>query len=288
MGYREGDMMVQKSTSKETVEEINSYSCYNMPDRRIPKEAFEEFGVKMAVSQIDGKTIEAIYFPYKDENGVVTGYKKRDLTLPKDHKYHFTTIGSVSADNMLFGYRPNKSGKSVYVAEGEFDVLSVWWALRSVSERKGFDPQVVGLPLGTGNAAKCVGAPKNKKMLENYQQIVLCLDNDEASPEERKKHIKKGREATEDLCAIFPTKAKVADLKDLKDPSEYLQKGRKEDLYWQLMKPVDFKPDGFVDVEDVFEEATALPKMGKEWPWPSLTKATYGRRKGEGYYVGAG
>lgn len=274
--------------SKETVEEINELGSAAIHERRLPQKALEEFGVKVAFSQEDGTTIEAVYFPYKDKHGKVTGYKKRDFTKPKEHKYHFTTVGSVSGDNMLFGYRPNKPGKNVYCVEGEFDQLATWWALVSGSNKEGFDPQVVSLPLGTGNAVKCIGADHNKKMLDNYQQIVLGFDNDEATAEERKKKIKKGKEATEDITALFPTKARVANFKDLKDPSDFLAHKRKEDLYWCLMKPEEFKPDGFVDVEDVFEEATALPRMGKEWPWPSLTKATYGRRPGEGYYWGAG
>lgn len=288
MGYFKGDTEKVSSYSKETVEEINQLGSANLPDRKIPKEVLDTFGVKVAFSQENGKTIEAIYFPYKNDKGVVTGYKKRDLTKPKDHKYHFTVVGSVTADNMMFGYRDSKPGRKVFVAEGEFDVMSAYWALVSCSNQENFDPQVVGLPLGTGNAAKCVGAPHNMKMLDTYEQLVLAFDNDSATAEERKKKIKKGLEATEDICAIFPTKALVADLKDMKDPNDFLQNKRKQDLYWCLMKPVEFKPDGFVDVDDIFEEATALPVMGRAWPWPSMTKATYGRRDGEGYYFGAG
>lgn len=274
--------------TKETVEEINALGSANLPDRKIPKEVLETFGVKVAFSQEDGKTIEAIYFPYKNKAGEVTGYKKRDLTKPKSDKWHFSVVGNVSADNYLFGYRPNKPGRRVFVAEGEFDQMSVYWALKSCSNQDNFDPQVVGLPLGTANAAKCVGALHNKEILETYSEIVLAFDNDRASAEERKKGIKKGLEATEDISALFPTKAKIANLKDLKDPNEFLQNKRKQELYWCLMKPEEFKPDGFVDVEDVFEEATSLPRMGRAWPWPSMTKATYGRRGGEGYFMGAG
>ena len=274
--------------TKETVEEINELGSCNLPFRRIPKEALDEFGVKVALSQEDGKTIEAVYFPYKDQQGNITGYKKRDFTKPKDHKYHFTTVGKVSSDNMLFGYRPNKPGKKVWLFEGEFDQLAAWWAIKSCSDKEDYDPQVVSLSLGSGNAAKVVGAKHNKDFLENYQEIVIGFDNDEASAEERKRGIKKGKEAKEDVTAIFPTKSKVVDYKDLKDANDFLLNKRKQELFWCLMKPVEFKPDGFVDVEDVFEEATALPTFGKEWPWPSLTKATYGRRGGEGYYLGAG
>lgn len=279
---------IEVSQTKETVEDIKSYPSANLPDRRIPKEALDRFGVKVALSQEDGKTIEAVYFPYKNQEGEITGYKKRDFTKPKDHKYHFTAIGTINGESQLFGYTKGLGGKRAWVAEGEFDVLATWWALRSCSNQDDFDPQVVGLPLGTGNATKCVGYKPNFDALDTYKEVVFCLDNDEATPEERKKKIKKGKEATEELTALFLHKSKVVDLKDLKDPNEYLLEKRKTDLYWQLMKPVDFKPDGFVEIRDVFEEATSIPKMGKEWPWPSLTKVTYGRRKGEGYYVGAG
>ena len=55
---------------------------------------------------------------------------------------------------------------------------------------------------------------------------------------------------------------------------------------WFSAKP--YKPEGFVSVGDVFEEATKMPEWGRSWPWPTLTKLTYGRRLGEGYYFGAG
>jgi len=288
-GSRKGESMeTPKSFSKETVEEIHDYPSANLPKRRIPKEALDEFGVKVAFSEEDGKTITALYFPHKNTQGEITGYKKKDLTLPKGHKYEYTMIGTVNAESVLFGYRPNKPGKRVYVVEGGEDVMATWWALTSVSDKDNFDPQVVGLPLGTGNAALCVGKEHNMEILNNYSEVVFCLDNDHATEEERKKNIKKGKEATEDLTALFINKAKTVDLKDLKDPNDFLINKRKTELFWQLMKPVDFKPDGFVDIDDVFEEATAIPKVGRDWPWPTLTEVTYGRRPGEGYFLGAG
>ena len=73
-----------------------------------------------------------------------------------------------------------------------------------------------------------------------------------------------------------------------KDPSDMLMAGKQADFVNAFFSAKQYAPDGFVTVEDVYEEATAMPVWGKAWPWPSLTKLTYGRRLGEGMYVGAG
>jgi hypothetical protein len=91
MGYFQGDTE-KVAYSKETVEDINELGLANLPDRKIPRDVLEKSGVKVALSQEDGRTIEAIYLPYIDTHGVVRGYKKRDLTKPKTHKFHSTTV----------------------------------------------------------------------------------------------------------------------------------------------------------------------------------------------------
>jgi len=67
-----------------------------------------------------------------------------------------------------------------------------------------------------------------------------------------------------------------------------LVKGKQSEFINSFFSAKEFAPDGFVTVDDVWEQATAMPTWGRSWPWKSLTKLTYGRRDGEGLYLGAG
>ena len=93
---------VTVSEKKETVAEVSKLPFADYPERGISKETYEKFGVRMALSTTD-RSISAIYFPFYNEDGKLTGYKKRDLTLDKYDDKHFTVIGKVGVTSKLFG-----------------------------------------------------------------------------------------------------------------------------------------------------------------------------------------
>lgn len=148
-----------KYVAKETLEDVLKYQFANLPERGIRKEIYEKFGVRMSLSETDGKTPTAIYFPYYDQKDKLTGFKKRDLTVPKEHNFHFGVIGRVAIDSKFFGQSviekiPRKKNNLV-IEEGEFDMLSYFQAgIDSVKGTKyeGMEPFVVSISLGTGNA----------------------------------------------------------------------------------------------------------------------------------------
>ena len=67
---------VQKITPKETVKEVLTYPFVDAKDRGIRKEVCERFGVRAALSEKDGKTVEAYYFPSYNQKGQITGFMK--------------------------------------------------------------------------------------------------------------------------------------------------------------------------------------------------------------------
>jgi twinkle protein len=117
---------------------------------------------------------------------------------------------------------------------------------------------------------------------------VLVFDADKATAEERdKQKIMKGRDAVAAVYGLMPD-ITVADLPDDLDPIDMIKDGMGKQLYWLCMKPKNYTPDGFIKYETFQEKASELPKLGKPWPWPSMTKLSLGRRVGEGHYIGAG
>lgn len=270
----------------ETLEDVLSYPCEAIEDRGITKRTAEKFGVRTAYNPKDGITPVAYYFPYYLD-GKIVGFKKRDLTKPKQQNGHFDVVGYQGVKCDMFGMHvSNKTGgKKIWVTEGELDSMIVWQTLKNKYPQA--NPSVVSISNGTATAVQNIGQKHNLKYLKKFQENILCFDNDSATPEEKAKGVVKGREATANVYGLLPD-IKVVSLPEDKDPCEAYEELGEEEFYWTLMKPVQFTPEGFVKYEEIREKAIELPKLGKPWPWKSLTKVTLGRRIGEGYYFGAG
>lgn len=270
----------------ETIEEVLSYPCLAIDDRGITQKTAEKFGVRTALSESDGVTPVALYFPYYLE-GKLVGFKKRDLTKAKQQDGYFGVVGYQSLKCDLFGTNVcNKTGGvKVWVSEGELDSMVIWQTLKHKYPQG--NPNVVSITNGTAAAVLNIGQKQNMKFLKKFNEIILAFDNDRCTPDEKAKGIKKGNEATADVYGLLP-EIKVVSLPDDKDPCDTFLEQGVEQFYWTLMKPIQYTPEGFVKYEDIREKAIELPKLGKPWPWKSMTKVTLGRRLGEGHYFGAG
>lgn len=277
---------------KETVKDILEYPFRGSAERGVRKDICEKFGVRASVGD-DGKTVEAFYFPSYNQKGIVTGFKKQDLTKEKSEKYHWTTVGTVSVGNKMFMQQQaeniQRKRVSVTVTEGEWDALSVVQAcLDSVKGTKfeGLEPFVVSLPLGT--AAAVESTLHNTSFVSSFSDYVFMYDDDCASPAEKLKGIMKGHEAREAVAgALIGTGINLFTLTPpdgMKDASDMLQGGRSEDL----AKLVQFgkKPyiaEKILKASDVtFDEIVAQRPVGIMVPeFPKLMAQIRGFRTRE-------
>ena len=194
---------------KETVEDVNSLPIRAIPHRAISTEAAEYFGIRSSVSESDGKTITASYFPYYDQDGKLTGYKKRDWTVPKEGDNHFTVVGTVKISCQMFGQQKLTKGcsKKIYITEGEMDAPALYSALLESVKGTKYEgkvrPSVISIPLGTSNAVESFA--HNDTFIKSFQDIVLAFDADTATPKEKLKNILKGKEATEAVAGYLLT-----------------------------------------------------------------------------------
>lgn len=193
---------------KETIKDVLEYPIAVMPERKITKETCKKFGVRMAISEEDGKTPVAYYFPYYDSKGKLSGYKKRDLTLDKHEKYHFTTIGKVGVDCKLFGQTVAESieqkRKNLVYVEGEADQLSTYQAMKEQvkgTKWEALEPFVVSLSCGTANAVEAT--LHNEGFIRSFDSLSLMFDNDSSTEAEKKKNIIRGKEATEAVASAL-------------------------------------------------------------------------------------
>ena len=73
---------------KETVKEVSKLPFADVPERGIRKETLKKFGVRVGYDETDGTTIKYVYFPSYSQKGRLLGYKRQDLSVPKEDKGH--------------------------------------------------------------------------------------------------------------------------------------------------------------------------------------------------------
>ena len=93
---------------------------------------------------------------------------------------------------------------------------------------------VVSIGLGTVNAVAHIA--ENQNFIDKYEAVVTTFDNDQATDEQKRNGIVKGRDATSSVHLFLGGHGYYAEL-NTNDLNDYLKEGRGKDLYWTLMKP---------------------------------------------------
>ena len=242
-------------------------------ERLLEQQSLAHFGIKTAVSEVDGVSPTVYYFPYNKGKELIA-YKAR---LVADKR--MWGVGSLK-DVDLFGWQQalNTGARKLFITEGEFDAVALWQSL--VAKQKGtawetYLPAVVSLPSGSNSASRSIVGHLND-IQSMFQEVVLVFDMDE-----------QGQKACQEVTKILP-KAVVATLPS-KDANQCLIDGRKNALVNAvLFKTTAHKNSRLVNLYDIWDEACKPVEWGLSWPWKQLTDATRGIRFGETYYIGAG
>lgn len=229
---------------------------------------------KRGISEETCKKFDYRVGKYKGKGVQVANYRNAEGDLVAQ-KVRFPDKEFVARGNMkeapLYGrhlWNPENSGKMIVITEGEIDALSV-------AEIQKCKWPVVSLPNGAQSAKKAISA--NIEYLEAFETVVLMFDMDEP-----------GQKAMADCAELFsPGKCKIASL-PLKDANECLTNGKGQEVIQAIWNARTYRPDGLVSVDDIMEEAEKPIEWGLPWFLDELTKATYGRREGEVYGLGAG
>jgi twinkle protein len=170
----------------------------------------------------------------------------------------------------LFGMNIFPSGgKVVCVTEGEYDAAASYQML-------GAKIPCVSVRNGAGSAIK--DCQEAFEWLDSFDSIVIAFDGDEP-----------GQKATEEVAALFGSKAKVIKhSQGFKDANEYLMKQSSAKYVNAFVHAEGYRPEGIVSVGDIKERLLAPQKKGIPWCFDTLTQLTHGRREGELYGFGAG
>ena len=246
--------------------EITAFPTTAMPARGIDQDIAEHYGVRSSVDEATG-TIDTHYYPitYKGET---LSYRLREL--PKS----FSNVGKQSIKGIpveLMGQSVTpEGGKRILICGGQDDMLAAAQMLKR--KYPAYWPAVVSLTHGENTKS----LEDNMEYVNSFQEVYIYSDMDT-----------KGRECADKMAQLIGEKARIVKTSE-KDANDMLQKGKAGEFINSYFNARPYAPEGFVTIEDVFDEATKMPEYGRPWPWPSMTRLTYGRRDGEGIYFGAG
>lgn len=258
---------------KREMDEISSYKTISLPSRSLKEEYLKDFNVKIAVSESDGISPIATYFPYYKEDKLV-GYKARLL-----EEKRIWVVGSIK-DADLFGWNLaiKNSSKRLYITEGEYDAIALYQII--IEAHKGTQwanrkPSVVSIPNGAGSASKAI-LKALQGIRKFFKEVVLVFDQDEA-----------GIAAVKETLKVIPD-ALVATL-PCKDANECLQKGHLQAAKNAVMfNAKQEKNTRIIAGSSLRQLAMKEPEYGIPYPWAWLTEKTRGIRTGETIYFGAG
>ena len=235
-----------------------------LPDRKISKETCEKYGVRV-VQDKDGKIVSHLY-PYFERNNNIVAYKVRDVA---NKEFTAEPMGGLGRATLFGENICQQGGKYVTITEGELDALAAY-------EMLGSKWPVVSIKDGAASGFK--NCKNSYAFLNSFENIVICFDNDD-----------KGKAAAQKVAELFePNKCRIV-YKDLKDASDYLKEGRREDYVKAWWAARVYTPAGIINLKDYGPE---LYDEGQQqtclYPFGGLNAKLYGIRTGELVTVTAG
>lgn len=237
----------------------------SIPVRGIDQVACEHFGVRVSLSETDGQTQTATYFPVSVE-GKHTGFKVR---YPSKN---FGKVGNRKGGDFFGANVCPKKGNKIFVTEGEYDALALYQTIYELCDPKWRRSiAVVSLLNGAGGAAKEM--LRNNELLAGFKEIVCVFDQDEA-----------GQEGIEEVVKVLGRdRVKSVKLSE-KDANDMVQQGLKRELYFACITEKAIpRPEKIISGKQITLEDLQVPLIkGLDVPYPELMKKMRGFRHGDG------
>lgn len=253
------------------IAEIRALPVVDVRSRRLRGKFLDEFGVKVGLSEQDGKTPEILYFPITRE-GQITGYYAKVINTGLTW-----SVGDVKKGEPFGWDRAKGSGAyKLIIVEGKEDAVATE-AIFSMEGDEKYHPAIIALPNGVNSVRSSLG-PIAGQIGNTFKEVVVCLDDDEA-----------GHKATKEIMGFLP-KALTATLPE-KDPNECLMKGKVKAAYKALSfnthKPKNTRL--LIANKELHLASREPTPMGElTWPFPTMQRLMRGVRLGDTIYSGSG
>ena len=159
------------------VDEVFTYPTLSVPQRKLRDSTLEAFGAHTSLSEYDGKTLNAIYWPVTTD-GRHTGWHVKPL-WEGGRPYN---VGWTKGSDLLNWSNAKESGAwRLIITEGPEDMASVY-TMDKLYGKEDFKPAITSLPRGAGCAAKVLTKHK-ADITRIFREVVLCFDDDEEGHE---------------------------------------------------------------------------------------------------------
>ena len=261
---------IRVKTAEEVAEEmadISSCSILNFDHRHISAASWNHFRVRMLLSEYDGTTPNALAHGFT-KNGKLARWKIKLL-----NKKIIWSVGDTQ-DNDPYNWEKAKAvgGQTLYITEGEEDCIALREILQTMNrgtEYADLDYAVISLTDGSDSVHKTI-APKIEEINQRWEKSVICFDDDEP-----------GKKAAKEAVRLIGAKAMIATL-PANDANDCLKRGllkaTQAAVVWRAARPL---PTALVDKGFLLIEMEEEIAEGVSTPWPGLTSALFGQRRGE-------
>ena len=254
---KENNMSTVQPINTQTPFKINTVKDgeYNdILDRKISVDTTKKY--KTLIKK-QGSMVTHHVYQYFDRNGNHICNKVRDTANKK-----FWSEGPMTSAGLFGEHIFTQKATYITICEGEVDAMSAY-------QMMGSKWAVVSVKNGAASAAS--NCKQSFEYLNQFDNIRICFDNDKA-----------GKQAADDVAALFePNKCSIMSM-DLKDANEYLKMDKAEEFMksWWAAKP--FTPAGIKNLNEfgdsLYEESYCDTCV---YPWVGLNEKTYGMRTGE-------
>jgi len=251
---------------------VTSLPTVDIKKRKLRAKYLNDYGIKTSLSEEDGITPTALYFPVHI-GGTLKGYYVKTLTDPP----HQWSIGEVKKAEPFNWHNAKQSGAyRLIITEGREDAVAVH-AIYDLYGKEEYQPAIISLPNGT-NSVRSSLSQIAEEATRLFKEVVLIFDDDDS-----------GHKAVEEAMIIFPKALSVT--LPRKDPNDCLVDGVGKAAFkamsFQATKPKNTR----LIVAD-----KGLHQLGREptpygeltWPYPTMNKLLRNIRYGETIYIGGG
>ncbi len=249
-----------EKVSKEVVERIKNEARFAaVPDRGIKEETSRYYKIRYSfcpeTGQID-KQYTPLFVTLSNGESLHCGYKIR-----KNPKSFYLEGYNGKEVELLGQYLFRTFKRQLLIVGGEYKMLAAYQMLSDYSNSKGYkdSEKVAVVSLPNGEADK-YALQKNYKFIDQFDKVILCLDNDEA-----------GNEATKELVNALPYgKAYVMKMR-YKDADEYTKNKKEHEFVTDFYNAKKHVSTAIVSGDQMWESMLEF-LGGEKIPFPPIFK----------------
>lgn len=230
--------------------------------KRISLTTAKKFGARCTR---DGEGNRIMIFDYYDKKDTIVAQRTHHI----DHFAEKITWAGEPRASKLFGQQLwQGNGKRLVIADSEINVMTIAQAFNNKW-------QVVGV---SGHKSARIQVKRNYEWLDSFTDIVLAFDTTDS-----------GTATMEEIASLFPAgKVRVMSYDGYDNANHMLLENAGENIANEVFRAKDYRPDGIVYGEELWEDIITEPPTGYEIPYPMLTEKLKGFRKGRIFLFTAG